>query len=115
MENKSKTKFENVGLLKEFLAENKISNLVGNIRSLKVKMDSLCKSARVREKELKLQQQKEIEKTQVMAEVKQEVKVEVQPVVLPTPKTEQKPVEVKKVFSVMLSFAIISFVVKRDT
>ena len=62
MENKSKTKFENVGLLKEFLAENKISTLVGNIRSLKVKMDGLCKSARVREKELKLQQQKELEK-----------------------------------------------------
>ena len=59
MENKSKTtKFENVGLLSDYLKEGRFSNLIGNIRSLKVQMDSLCKEARAREKELIVEQQK---------------------------------------------------------
>ena len=44
MENKSKTtKFENVGQLGDYVKEGRFSDLIGNIRSLKIKMDDLCK------------------------------------------------------------------------
>ena len=59
MENKTKVTFENINLLKAFLQEGKFSAVIGDIRDLKVKMDTLCKDARVREKELVAEKQKE--------------------------------------------------------
>ena len=80
MENKNKVTFENINLLKAFLQESKFSATLGNIRDLKIKMDTLCKDARAREKELLAEKQKE-EKVAEAIEAK-EVKVEsTQPVV----------------------------------
>ena len=73
MENKNKVTFENINLLKAFLQEGKFSAVIGDIRDLKVKMDTLCKDARVREKELVAEKQKE--------EAKKAVEVVVPPVV----------------------------------
>ncbi len=94
MENKSKTKFENVNLLNDYLKEGKLSALMGNIRNLKVQMDNLCKEARIKEKDLLAEQQKVEQKAKLAAVVEEnkEVKVEkIQPVVS-APQSAQKPV-----------------------
>ena len=52
MENNKKVSFDNIKLLNSFLTQGKFSALIGNIKNLKVKMDTLCKDARAREKQL---------------------------------------------------------------
>ncbi len=79
MENKTKVTFENINLLKAFLQEGKFSAVIGDIRDLKVKMDTLCKDARVREKELVAEKQKEEAKkaVEVAAPVVEKPKAEI--------------------------------------
>ena len=99
MENKSKTtKFENISLLNDYLKEGRFSNLIGNIRNLKIKMDNQCKEARAREKDLlaELQKQEATKVKEVLQEVKEPVKVEsVQPIVSASKTAESKPQERK--------------------
>ena len=92
MENKNKsTKFENVSLLGDYLKEGRFSNLIGNIRTLKVQMDALCKEARVKEKDLIAEQQKsEALKVKETALETKQVKVEPQPIVS-APEKPTKP------------------------
>ncbi len=90
MENKKKVSFDNINLLKSFIKEGKFSALTGSIKNLKIKMDTLCKDARAREKELvaienaeKIKAERAEELRQQLAAqeqaAKQEVKVEVKP------------------------------------
>ena len=95
MENKNKITFENINLLKSFLQESKFSALIGNVRNLKVKMDTMCKDARAREKDLLVEKQKLAEQVKVAEPVKSEVKVETQPVVSATV-VEPKPQQQKR-------------------
>ena len=103
MENKNKTtKFENVGQLSDYLKEGRFSNLIGNIRSVKVKMDDLCKEARAREKDLIAEQQKldaiKAKEQEKVSEQKPQVKVEqTQPVVSATQETKVKEVKTKEI------------------
>ncbi|MFQ6724062.1 MAG: translation initiation factor IF-2 [Clostridia bacterium] len=98
MENKNKTtKFENVNLLNDYLKEGKITNFIGNIRALKVKMDNLCKEARTREKVLQLEQQKQevLKAKEVKDIVEEPTKVEnTQPVVSTSQTAVSKPEKV---------------------
>ena len=97
MENKTKVTFENINLLKAFLQEGKFSAVIGDIRDLKVKMDTLCKDARVREKELVAEKQKEEAKKaiEVATPVVEKPKAEevVKPVVAELKPQVQAPVQ----------------------
>lgn len=100
MENKQKVSFDNINLLKSFMKEGKFSALIGNIKNLKVKMDTLCKDARAREKDLtaqqeaeKMQEAKVQEMQQQLAKKETEAKpvVEAQPVEQPKPQPQPQP------------------------
>lgn len=91
MENK-KVSFDNINLLKSFVKEGRFSALSGSIKNLKVKMDSLCKDARTREKELIALAEAEKIKEQQMQELKQQLeKSEAEK----AEKAKEKPIEVK--------------------
>ena len=94
MENKQKVSFDNINLLKSFMKEGKFSALIGNIKNLKVKMDTLCKDARAREKDLNAQQEAEKLQEAKVQEMQQQLakkEMEVKPAVVAQPVEQPKP------------------------